>query len=106
VGWASAGALLVRRAAWQNVGGFDEQFFLYWEDVDLGRRLKTAGWEIMVLPRPGVIHRRGASLSSGAERRALYDQSADKYFAKHYAKATCLLVRCLRYCYRLWGPPP
>jgi GT2 family glycosyltransferase len=106
VDWVSGGAVLIRRRAWQEVRGFDEDFFLYWEDVDLCRRLKTAGWDIALLPRPGAIHRRGASLTSDRARTLLYDQSADKYFAKHYAKTICLLLRFLRFCYRRLLPSP
>jgi N-acetylglucosaminyl-diphospho-decaprenol L-rhamnosyltransferase len=42
--WPSGGFLAVRRGAWMDVGGFDERYFLFWEDVDLGRRLLAAGW--------------------------------------------------------------
>lgn len=44
--WASGGLVAVRRDAWRQVGGFDERFFLFYEDVDLCRRLLNAGWGI------------------------------------------------------------
>ncbi len=44
--WASGGFLAVRHRAWTAIGGFDERYFLFWEDVDLSRRLLTAGWRV------------------------------------------------------------
>jgi GT2 family glycosyltransferase len=45
--WASGGLCAVRRMAWDEVGGFDERFFLFQEDVDLSRRLQDAGWRVV-----------------------------------------------------------
>jgi N-acetylglucosaminyl-diphospho-decaprenol L-rhamnosyltransferase len=103
VGWVSAGALLVRRQAWEAVGGFDEQFFLYWEDVDLCKRLWQAGWQVVSEPAARVTHHRGSS-STTLVRTAHYDASADKYFRKHYASSIWLMQRYLRRAYRLFSP--
>ncbi len=64
-----AAAALYRRAAWQEVGGFDETFFCYCEDVDLGFRLRLAGHSILQVPQAVVrhvvaIHRANARLRS------------------------------------------
>jgi GT2 family glycosyltransferase len=56
VTWASGGALLLRPEAVRAVGGFDPSFFLYAEDVDLGRRLAAAGWETWLLPQATADH--------------------------------------------------
>jgi N-acetylglucosaminyl-diphospho-decaprenol L-rhamnosyltransferase len=104
VGWTSGGALLIRRRVFVALNGFDPGFFLYWEDVDLCRRALAAGWHTVLLPRPGAVHRRGASLADSKKKAKLYDESADKYFCKHYAKAICLPLRYLRRLYRLLLP--
>ena len=52
VGWLSGSCLLVRRAAFDAVGGFDPDYFMYFEDVDLGERLGRAGWQNVYVPRP------------------------------------------------------
>ena len=57
-GWLNGCALLVRSAAWDEVGGFDERFFLYWEDVEWSQRAREAGWELEVNPAAEVIHHR------------------------------------------------
>ncbi len=104
VGWVSGGAMLVRREAFCKVGGFDQQFFLYWEDVDFCRRIKLAGWQVVLLPTGGVIHQRGASLADSQQKTSLYDESADKYFRKHYPKLVWLVYQKARRLYRFFSP--
>lgn len=56
VDWLDGGCFLVRRRALESVGGFDEGYFLYWEDTDVGYRLGRAGWRIVVEPRAVALH--------------------------------------------------
>jgi N-acetylglucosaminyl-diphospho-decaprenol L-rhamnosyltransferase len=58
----SAALLLVRRQAWEEVGGFDEGYFLYGEDLDLSRRLRGVGWRLVATPEVWGGHRAGSSL--------------------------------------------
>ena len=67
--WASAAALLLRRAAFDQVGGFDPRIFLYGEDVDLSWRLRARGWRVVYRPRTAVVHRSYAH--PGEEKPAL-----------------------------------
>jgi GT2 family glycosyltransferase len=55
--WASGAALLLRRAAFDEVGGFEPRIFLYGEDVDLSWRLRARGWRVVYRPRLAVVHR-------------------------------------------------
>ena len=59
--FVSGGAMLIQRSLFQQVGGFDPDFFLYHEDVDLGWRLWLRGYECVLAPRSVVYHRGGAS---------------------------------------------
>ena len=61
VPWAMGAFLLVRREAWDDVGGFDEEQWMYAEDLDLGWRLRQAGWATRYEPRALVDHEGGAS---------------------------------------------
>jgi GT2 family glycosyltransferase len=72
VPWAIAAFLLIRRAAFDAVGGFDEHRWMYAEDLDLGWRLHEAGWITRYEPRARVRHSSGAAtkLAFGADRRA------------------------------------
>lgn len=56
VPWATGGCLLIRRDCFDRLGGMDEQFFLYYEDVDFCRRAMQAGYEVWYTPQVGVTH--------------------------------------------------
>jgi N-acetylglucosaminyl-diphospho-decaprenol L-rhamnosyltransferase len=56
VGFASGAAMVLRRTAWEHVGGFEPRYFMYGEDVDLSVRLRLAGWESGVEPAARVEH--------------------------------------------------
>ena len=86
VDWVMGAAMLIRRAAFDAVGGFDERYFLYWEDADLCRRLHAAGWTTRYVPRAIVAHPGGASAaSSHAFAVRVFHQSAYRYYATHVA---------------------
>jgi N-acetylglucosaminyl-diphospho-decaprenol L-rhamnosyltransferase len=61
VGWLSGSCLLLRRSAFDEVNGFDERYFMYMEDVDLGDRLHRAGWLNVYVPSAEVLHDKGHS---------------------------------------------
>jgi N-acetylglucosaminyl-diphospho-decaprenol L-rhamnosyltransferase len=61
VDWVSGTFVMVRREAFESVGGFDERYFMYVEDVDLCWRLRRAGWDVAYEPAGRVIHAIGAS---------------------------------------------
>ena len=61
VDWVSGACFLVRRSAWEAVGGFDEAYFMYVEDVDLCWRASRAGWGVVFEPAARVVHVQGVS---------------------------------------------
>jgi N-acetylglucosaminyl-diphospho-decaprenol L-rhamnosyltransferase len=61
VDWVSGACFLVRRTAWEEVGGFDESYFMYAEDVDLCWRAHQAGWKVAFEPSARVVHVQGVS---------------------------------------------
>jgi GT2 family glycosyltransferase len=88
VDWVSGACMLARRDALVSVKGFDERYFLYWEDADLCRRLRSRGHHIRFVPGATAIHRVGQSSSTAkrASLRAFHD-SAYLYYATHVAPA-------------------
>ena len=84
VDWVSGACMMIRRDAFAAVGGMDEQFFLYWEDADLCRRLNQAGWKTYYHPGVTVTHLTGQS-SQHARKASLvaFHQSAYRYYRKH-----------------------
>ncbi|MCU1375110.1 MAG: dTDP-Rha:A-D-GlcNAc-diphosphoryl polyprenol, A-3-L-rhamnosyl transferase WbbL [Actinomycetia bacterium] len=74
VDWVAGTHLVVRRTAWDEVGGFDEGFFMYLEDVDLCWRLGRAGWRVRYEPAARVVHAIGRST----------DQTPYRMIAEHH----------------------
>jgi N-acetylglucosaminyl-diphospho-decaprenol L-rhamnosyltransferase len=84
VDWVSGTIMLIRRECWDAVGGFDEGFFMYWEDADLCYRAKQAGWRTVYFPGSCVIHRPGSSASRDpVPAIRWFHQSAYRYVTKH-----------------------
>ncbi len=92
VDWISGACLLLRRDALQQVGGFDEAFFMYFEDVDLCLRLRQAGWQVWHHPAVGITHLGGQSLKQNPAAQAAYQQSLRHFYCKHYSRSSQLLL--------------
>ncbi len=85
VDYASACALLVRRRAWDDVGGFDEDFFpAYYEDADLCLRLRDRGWEVWYTPAARVVH--AESVTAGSAKAAMFRASEATFLRKWSAR--------------------
>jgi N-acetylglucosaminyl-diphospho-decaprenol L-rhamnosyltransferase len=84
VDWVMGAAMLIRREMFEAVGGFDERYFLYWEDADLCRRLRQRGHSTRYVPRARVTHAGGASArtDSSLATRAFH-RSAYRYYSTH-----------------------
>jgi GT2 family glycosyltransferase len=82
VDWVSGACMLVRADAFWQVGGFDENYWMYWEDADLCRRLMNTGWTILYEPTAVVHHATGASGTSERTIRAFHD-SAVRFAQQH-----------------------
>lgn len=84
VDWVTGGCLAVRRSAWEAVGGFDSGYFLYFEDADLCRRLRLAGWTVAFEPAAVARHARGESARHvGAQVARWYRESQLTYYTRH-----------------------
>ena len=93
-GWLSGACMLLRREAFEAVGGFDPAYFMYCEDMDLCRRLADAGWANVYVPSAVVTHLGGHATSRAAgpmlreHHRALY-----RYLSRQYAGPAWAPVR-------------
>jgi len=85
VGWLSGSCLLLRRSAFDQVSGFDKRYFMYMEDVDLGDRLRKAGWQSVYVPSAEILHDKGHATGRdparnlAAHHRSTYTFLADRY---------------------------
>jgi GT2 family glycosyltransferase len=86
--------LLVRRETYEQVGGFDETFFMYSEEADWQRRMRDAGWERVFVPAARVTHLGGASGAAEEARiRRHFFESLDHYERKHHGLAGLIAFR-------------
>jgi N-acetylglucosaminyl-diphospho-decaprenol L-rhamnosyltransferase len=93
-GWLSGACLLLRREAFEAVGGFDESYFMFFEDVDLGERLARAGWANVYVPSARVVHVGGVSWKARPARMiSAHHASAERYLHRRYHRWYQLPVR-------------
>ena len=109
VDWVSGACMLARSAALKSVGGFDERYFLYWEDADLCRRLRHHGHSNPLRPAAHVVHAGGqSSRSARTLATRAFHRSAYTYYATHVARtrpalALAWLLLTLRCRWKLLG---
>jgi GT2 family glycosyltransferase len=86
VDWLMGSALMLRRTAIEEIGLFDESFFLYFEEVDLCHRLHRAGWEMRYFPEVTVVHHKG-DLSGYVPQHRINEwwRGQHRYWRKHHS---------------------
>ena len=98
--WTTGSFMLVRREALESAGFFDERFFMYSEEIDLCRRIKTAGWEIRHLPQMTILHH-ATDDDVRPDVQSLHAVTRMMYARKHFSPAhralykTALMLRHL-----------
>jgi N-acetylglucosaminyl-diphospho-decaprenol L-rhamnosyltransferase len=94
VDWVTGACMLVRREVWEQVGAFDERFFMYSEELDWCRRIVAAGWHVVYLPTATVIHYEGASSEQVVAARSIrFNASKIHYFRKHHGRLQATILR-------------
>lgn len=95
VDWVIGACLLVRREVYEQIGGFDERFFMYAEETDWQARMRDAGWKIGFTPAAKVTHLGGAS---GKDQRVKINEhffkSLDLYERKHHGRIGMIALHC------------
>ncbi|TWU18074.1 glycosyltransferase family 2 protein [Allorhodopirellula heiligendammensis] len=117
--WVSFACVLIRREVIEQIGLMDDDFFMYYEDIDFCRRARNAGYLIRHVPDTKVVHLRGGSspvksLQTQRKRRPRYYYAARaRYYAKHFGRfglfrANCfwLLGRGIAFCREAGGRRP
>ena len=88
VDWVSGACFLVRTRAFLSVGGFDEAYFMYVEDLDLCWRLRRAGWSVRYVPEAHVVHAQGLSASRHPYRMLVAHHASTWRFARRRVVGT------------------
>ncbi len=85
--WAIGACLMVRRAAYQQIGGFDARFWMYAEETDWQKTMRENGWQIVFAPAAYVTHLGGASGAGSARVSREFYASMENYTLKHHGRA-------------------
>lgn len=96
VDWVSGSCVVFRRASLAGAGLLDERFFMYFEDIDLCRRLQLAGWRIHFYPHVSLVHYGGRSAAKNLMRVYVEYRRSQLYFArKYYGSPGMVTIRFL-----------
>jgi GT2 family glycosyltransferase len=95
VDWVTGAALAVRTSLFRVFNGFDQQYFMYFEDIDLCRRIWQEGFEVHFVPAIRLVHLGGGSQPDGMppDVRMEYRKSQLRYYRKHNSMLQCGLLR-------------
>lgn len=94
VDWLVGACLLISRAVMDQVGGWDEGFFMYSEELDLCRRIANAGWQVVFTPQAVVIHHEGKSSEQiVAARHLRFQASKVRYVRKYHGRLAASVLR-------------
>jgi len=93
-GWLSGSCVLIRKSAFDRIGGFDSGYFMYFEDVDLGYRLGKSGYRNVYEPSAVVTHSGAHSTTSDSARMiAAHHASAQRFLNRKYSRPLLWPVR-------------
>lgn len=94
VDWVQGSALMARHEVYKQLGGLDEGYVMYCEEMDWCRRARSAGWRVVYLGTSQIIHHGGkSSEQSGARKHILFQQSKIRYFRLYHGKAFASILR-------------
>lgn len=101
VDWVSGASMIIRKDLFHKLGGFDENFFMYFEDMDLCWRIKKRGYLVWFLKNYSIIHFGGKSSTDFRKMKRDYYISQDYFFKKHHGYFSLAIVKFLRSIYLL-----
>lgn len=94
VDWVQGSVMMVRREVYQQIGGLDEGYVMYSEELDWCKRAKQAGWRVVFLGAAQIIHYGGKSSEQAVARsHILFQQSKLRYFRKYHGWLTAQVLR-------------
>ncbi len=89
--------MMIRRAALDQLEGFDEDYFFFLEETALAVRMRRRGWKVMHEPRARAVHLQGATASAyRASARIEFYRSRYLFFRKHYGRAVCGILKAVQ----------
>lgn len=96
VDWLTGACIVVPREVVETVGGMDEAYFMYSEELDWCRRIKAAGWRVVCEPAAQVIHHEGKSSEQAVTARHInFQQAKLRYYRKHHGRPAASMLRAV-----------
>ncbi len=94
VDWVQGSALMARAEVWEQIGGLDERYKMYSEEMDWCKRAKDAGWEVVYVGDARIIHHGGQStVQVKARSHVHFQHSKLRYFRKYHGRGAALILR-------------
>jgi GT2 family glycosyltransferase len=94
VDWVQGSALMARREVYDQIGGLDEGYVMFWEELDWCKRAKLAGWGVAYLGTSKIVHHGGKSTDqAGARKHIHFQESKLRYYKKFHGAIFALLLR-------------
>ena len=94
-------SLIIRKSVFDQISGFDENIFMFFEDDDLCYRVIKLGFKVVVYCQAKIIHLQGKSINKNSSRKTMYYTSQTYFWNKHYGFWPTILMRFLRWPYKL-----
>lgn len=94
--WVAGTALFIKKDLFEKIGGFDDNFFMYFEDMDLCHRVRELGNKVIFYPEFQVYHGNGESYEDERLQKKHYYDSMEKFLTKYSQKISLLVVKFIR----------
>lgn len=96
VDWVMGAFMLIRREVFEQVGGMDEAYFMYSEELDWCKRIKAAGWQIVYYPEAQIVHYQGKSSEQASTMRHInFNRAKLRYFRKYHGLTAATILRAI-----------
>lgn len=93
VDWVSGAGMMIRRDAFDAIGGFDAKYFMYFEELDFCLRLHRGGWRVVFDPEPTIMHKVGGSTKSAPYRKVInHHRSAVRFFTRRHSRSPLVVL--------------
>lgn len=95
VDWITGACLFIKRKVFNEIGGFDERYFMYFEDKDLCKRVRDIGYDVVYFPAVEIVHLLGQSsnIAQAEKLRRIYRESQRYYYLKHRNKIEYFILK-------------
>lgn len=101
VDWISGCAFIIKKTIFNQINGWDSNFFLYYEDIDICKNLRCNSHRVAVCKNSNIVHLGGQSLKSEKVKRNHFYKSQDYYFSKWHGEKSMYLVQLFRSLYKV-----